>query len=66
MAWSACRNTTGTYNTANGVEALYSNTNGSYNTADGDQALFFNTSGTNNIALGYQAGYNISHRQFQH
>ena len=50
----------GSNNTANGFQALYSNASGDYNTADGFQALFNNSDGENNIALGYQAGYNIT------
>jgi hypothetical protein len=41
-------NTTGSYNTANGFQALYSNTTGNYNTANGVQSLFSNTTGSSN------------------
>jgi uncharacterized coiled-coil protein SlyX len=44
-------NTTGTLNTATGVDALASN-NGSRNTADGAFALFHNTTGDYNVAIG--------------
>jgi hypothetical protein len=47
----------GTFNTANGVDALHSNTSGSYNTADGYFALFANTSGLFNSANGFAALY---------
>jgi hypothetical protein len=52
--------TSGSDNTANGVDALFENTSGGGNTANGFQALFDNTSGSNNIALGYLAGENIT------
>ncbi len=45
-------NTTGGYNTANGVQALSSNTDGEDNTATGFSALYDNTSGTENTAIG--------------
>jgi len=48
-------NTTGTQNTANGVDALAFNTIGSRNTAAGFIALSHNTNGTNNTATGFQA-----------
>jgi hypothetical protein len=40
---------TGSYNTANGAQALNRNTNGSGNTANGPQALYSNTSGNYTI-----------------
>ncbi len=49
-------NSTGRYNTASGVDALYSNTTGNYNTAIGDGALGGNTTGSENIAVGDTAG----------
>jgi trimeric autotransporter adhesin len=45
----------GSQNTANGYEALYSNTTGGWNTANGAWALFSNTTGSDNTANGYQA-----------
>ena len=48
-------NTTGSYNTAAGVEALFVNTSGSYNTALGYLALFANTTGSDNTAIGQSA-----------
>ena len=45
-------NVTGSQNTANGFQALFSNTIGDSNTASGWQALTFNTSGNNNTATG--------------
>lgn len=45
-------NTTGSNNTANGTEAIYSITTGSNNVANGYQALYSNTSGNNNVAIG--------------
>ena len=45
-------NTTGVYNTASGVEALFNNTTGVGNTAIGSFALFSNTSGSFNTAIG--------------
>jgi hypothetical protein len=47
---------TGIWNTATGVQALYSNTTGSYNTASGSQALYSN-SGDDNTASGVGALY---------
>jgi hypothetical protein len=46
------KNTTGTNNTANGVEALLNSTTGDNNTAIGVGALFNNTTGTFNTATG--------------
>jgi len=67
-------NTTGSNNTANGMNSLSSNVIGSNNTAlgfesglsntaddntfIGYQAGYSNTTGLNNVFLGYQAGYN--------
>lgn len=51
----------GSYNTANGVNALHVNTTGFENTADGASALFNNSTGTNNTANGVSAlGNNTS------
>ena len=47
--------TSGSYNTAEGVQALFYNTTGGGNTANGGFALFYNTSGYYNTAYGYQA-----------
>jgi hypothetical protein len=49
-------NTTGSNNTANGVNSLFSNTTGASNTANGFSSLFSNTTGSNNTANGYNAG----------
>ncbi|MFZ4550075.1 MAG: hypothetical protein ACOYN4_21685, partial [Bacteroidales bacterium] len=46
---------TGSYNTANGYQALYSNTTGSVNTANGYMALTSNTTGYANTANGLYA-----------
>jgi hypothetical protein len=48
-------NTTGTNNTATGVNALFLNTTGFSNTANGYQALFSNTEGSFNTATGDSA-----------
>jgi hypothetical protein len=48
------QNTTASYNTAVGYQAIYSNTTGNALAALGYQALFNNT-GSNNSAVGYQA-----------
>ena len=48
---------TGSYNTAVGVNALLSNTTASQNTAVGYQALYTNQTSNANTAVGYQAGY---------
>ena len=45
----------GTFNTANGNEALFSNTSGYLNTANGLDALYSNTNGNYNTANGAQA-----------
>jgi len=45
----------GSYNTANGVNALYSNTTGYSNTANGVDALYSNTTGYQNTANGVYA-----------
>ena len=47
--------TTGTQNTASGVQSLSSNTTGTGNTPSGWQALFSNTTGSGNSASGAQA-----------
>jgi hypothetical protein len=49
--------TTGTNNTASGVQALNSNTTGGQNTASGYQSLPANTTGFANTASGYQSLY---------
>ncbi|MEO7723361.1 MAG: tail fiber domain-containing protein, partial [Chthoniobacterales bacterium] len=48
-------NTTGTQNTATGVNALWGNTTGSYNTATGNNTLYFSGTGNNNTATGVNA-----------
>ena len=48
-------NSTGSFNTASGVNALFSNTTGDFNTASGVQALFSNTTGIDNTAIGLNA-----------
>ena len=45
----------GSFNTANGVQALFSNTTGASNTANGYRALYSNTTGANNTADGLAA-----------
>jgi hypothetical protein len=50
-------NTTGSNNTASGVNALNSNTTGSNNTATGLSALYLNTTGSNNTASGLMTLY---------
>jgi formylglycine-generating enzyme required for sulfatase activity len=57
-------NTNGSFNVANGSQALFNNTNGSFNTSIGYAALLNNTSGSNNIALGSLAGDNITTGSF--
>ena len=49
------KNTTGSYNTAYGRQALYSNTTGADNLALGNRALYLNTSGVYNVAMGTEA-----------
>jgi hypothetical protein len=53
-------NTTGSQNSASGVQALYGNKTGNYNTASGTDALYSNTTGSSNIGEGYKAGYNLT------
>jgi hypothetical protein len=48
-------NTSGSYNTVNGIQSLFFNTSGSYNSANGYQSLFYSTTGVNNTADGYQS-----------
>ncbi len=48
----ALANNAGSYNTANGLFALYSNTGGFYNTAFGNGSLRNNTTGSANTAYG--------------
>lgn len=48
-------NTNGTYNTANGIDALASNTSGNANTAIGAAALRYNATGIHNTANGAYA-----------
>jgi trimeric autotransporter adhesin len=50
-------NTTGSYNTVSGSNALYYTTTGSNNTANGYGGLDFNTTGGYNTASGYEALY---------
>jgi len=54
---AGAKNTTGSYNTANGSHALYSNTTGNSNTAIGLNALYSNTTGNQNTAIGLNALY---------
>ena len=58
LGYQSLINTTGSFNTANGANALYSNTTGSYNTASGFMALYSNTTGNYNVADGARALYN--------
>src|SRR5882724_5399198 len=51
---------TGAFNTAIGVNALFTNTTGFQNTAIGDGALYFNTMGSSNVALGKNAGTDVT------
>jgi hypothetical protein len=51
-------NTSGTYNSASGNNALYSNTAGTYNAANGDWAAYNNTLGLRNTANGALSLYN--------
>ena len=53
-------NTTGSFDTATGVDALQSNTTGNNNSANGYLALSSNTTGSSNIALGVSAGANLT------
>jgi hypothetical protein len=48
-------NSTGSYNTINGFQALHSNTTGSQNVANGYYALYFNSTGNYNLANGMEA-----------
>jgi hypothetical protein len=55
--YSLYSNTTGSYNTANGMYSLRSNITGSYNTANGMYSLYSNTTGINNTANGMYSLY---------
>jgi hypothetical protein len=57
---SACPNSTGFYNAADGAQALYSNVSGFYNTASGAAALYSATSGWSNTAVGRDALYSVT------
>jgi trimeric autotransporter adhesin len=46
------------FNTAEGLNALFSRTTGAWDTAIGAQALYHDTTGTANTALGYNALFN--------
>jgi hypothetical protein len=50
--------TTGSYNAANGANALALNTSGAANVANGYNALYANSAGSYNSAVGFQALYN--------
>src|SRR5207248_9769507 len=54
------QNTTGNYNTATGLQALFTNSSGNSNTAQGLNALLKDTTGSSNIALGANAGSNLT------
>jgi len=60
IGFKALFSNTGSHQTANGYQALYSNTTGSDNAADGYQALFSNTTGNYNTANGVGALYSHS------
>jgi len=49
--------TTGSFNAAVGLAALYNDSSGTNNTGLGYEALFVLGSGSNNIGIGYDAGY---------
>ena len=51
-------NTTGSYNTASGLQSLYKNDSGNYNMANGYLALYNNIEGDDNTASGSFALYN--------
>ena len=53
-------NTTGSYNVAEGLNALRLNTTGSSNTAVGLSAMLNNTTGTGNIAVGGSSGSSLT------
>ena len=58
-------NTSGSYNTATGFEALYSNyATGDGNTANGYHSLYSNYAGLENTACGYQSLYNNEYGNF--
>ena len=58
MGLYALHSNAGNFNTASGLEALYSNTSGVFNTASGVQPLYSNTTGNYNTASGRRALYN--------
>lgn len=55
LGYNALHNTTGSLNTASGVDALQFNTSGDSNTAIGKDALGFNTTGSYDTAVGTAA-----------
>jgi hypothetical protein len=52
-------NTTGSHNTASGMQALLNNTTGGSNTGVGVNALLTNSTGNNNIGIGFSSGNNL-------
>jgi hypothetical protein len=57
LGFAGNSSTTGTSNTASGINALLSNNTGTNNTGSGAYALSFNTKGDSNTASGVQALY---------
>ena len=60
LGFQALNANTGVYNTAFGLQALWSNGTGGYNTAIGFRTLAFNTFSSRNTAVGYEALYSQS------
>lgn len=60
FGFAALQRTTGSANTAVGVNALFSNSTGSFNTALGYSALANKSTGSNNLALGQSAGRSLT------
>jgi hypothetical protein len=63
FGYGALASTTGSENTATGMEALYSNTDGADNTASGYQALYSNVMGIENTAVGVWALYSSQNQE---
>jgi trimeric autotransporter adhesin len=57
IGYKALRLSTGSYNTAVGLEALTANTTGQINTAIGGKSCFTNATGSDNTAVGYGSPY---------
>ena len=60
LGLTALGSASGTFNTADGYQALFSNTTGNFNSALGSAAMYSNTTGNYNTGNGYNALYSNS------